>query len=328
MKKQIVFSGVQPTGSVTIGNYIGAIKNFLDYQSNNYASYFCIVDLHALSGNIPKKEMIKNILNLTKTYIALGLDPKNVTLFQQSQIPAHSELMWLLNDYVGIGQLERMTQYKNKSNNSATLNANLLNYPILMAADIILYNTEIVPIGEDQKQHLELTRDIIEKINSHLDLKIPLPTPIIKKNTAKIYSLSDPSKKMSKSDISKSFISLFDNEKAVEKKIKSAITDSLNTIIFDPIKKPGVSNLMIIYSEFSNLSLDEIQIKYKNNNYGIFKKDLIQHINVFLKNFQTKYNSISDEVAYQILEKGTKKARKIATKNLYNIQKELGLKGE
>lgn len=245
---ETIFSGIQPSGTITLGNYIGALKQFVELQ-NEYNCYFCIVDQHAITVPQDRIELRKNIRSLAALYLAVGLDPKKATLFIQSEVPAHAQAGWMMQCIAYIGELERMTQFKDKSTGKEAVTASLLTYPPLMAADILLYNADLVPVGEDQKQHMELTRDLAERFNKKYGDVLTIPGVRIPEVGARIMSLQEPTKKMSKSDPNKkAFITPLDDPKQIEKKIKSAVTDSEGIVKFDKVNKPGISNLLTIYS--------------------------------------------------------------------------------
>lgn len=324
MKKRI-FSGVQPTSFVHIGNYLGAIKNWVQLQ-DEYDSVFCIVDLHALTNPEATKGLQKNILDLAATYLAAGLDPKKCILFVQSQVPEHTELTWLLNTITPVGELERMTQFKEKSQQfKQSINMGLFSYPVLMAADILLYQTDAVPVGHDQKQHVELARMVARKFNHQFGQTFTLPEVLISKNGARIMSLADPAQKMSKS-IPQGCLFMNDSSNSIKDKIKSAVTDSGSEIKYNP-KKPAIVNLMTIYSAFSKMSFNEIEKKYKNKKYADFKNDLAQVVIKGLKPFQEKKKALDKRPTYlkKVLTDGAKKAQKIAQKNLFEAKKKMGL---
>jgi tryptophanyl-tRNA synthetase len=253
-----IFSGIQPSGVITLGNYIGAMRQFVELQ-HEYNCYFCIVDQHAITVPQDRLELRKNIRSLAALYLAVGIDPNKATLFIQSEVPAHAQAGWMLQCIAYIGELERMTQFKDKSAGKEAVSAGLLTYPPLMAADILLYNTDIVPVGEDQKQHIELTRDLAERFNKRYGEIFTIPEARIPKVGARIMSLAYPTKKMSKSDPNKkAFITLLDDAKTIEKKIKSAVTDSDGIIKYDKENKPGITNLLNIYSILANKSIEQL----------------------------------------------------------------------
>ncbi len=324
MKKRI-FSGIQPTGSIHIGNYLGAIKNWVELQEE-YDSIFCVVDLHALTNPEASKGLQKNIYDLATDLMASGLDPKKCTLFVQSHVPEHTELTWLLNTITPIAELERMTQFKDKAKQfKNSINMGLFGYPVLMAADILIYQTNTVPVGEDQKQHVELARIISRKFNNQFGEMFTVPESLVYKSGARIMSLADPSKKMSKS-VPQGCLEMNDSPSVIEEKIKKAVTDSEQGIEYNP-KKPAIANLMTIYSIFSKLSFDEIEKKYKDKGYAEFKKDLADVVIKGLKPFQDKKKELDKNPDYvkKSLADGAKKVQKIAQKNLLEAKKKMGL---
>lgn len=321
-----IFSGIQPSGMITIGNYIGALKQFVALQ-NEYNCYFCIVDQHAITVPQDPKTLQKNIRSLAALYLAVGLDPNKATLFIQSEVPAHAQAAWMLQCISYIGELERMTQFKDKSAGKEAVSAGLLTYPPLMAADILLYNADLVPVGDDQKQHIELTRDLAERFNKKYNDIFTIPEIHLPKVGARIMSLQEPTKKMSKSDPNqKGFISMLDEPKQIEKKIKSAVTDSDGVVKFDKENKPGVSNLMSIYSIFGNISIEDLEKKYDGKGYGEFKTDLAEVIINALQPIQDRYKELidSDELD-NILDEGAEKAALVANKMLRKMEKAMGL---
>lgn len=321
-----IFSGIQPSGMITIGNYIGALKQFVALQ-NEYNCYFCIVDQHAITVPQDPKTLQKNIRSLAALYLAVGLDPNKATLFIQSEVPAHAQAAWMLQCISYIGELERMTQFKDKSAGKEAVSAGLLTYPPLMAADILLYSADLVPVGDDQKQHIELTRDLAERFNKKYNDIFTIPEIHLPKVGARIMSLQEPTKKMSKSDPNqKGFISMLDEPKQIEKKIKSAVTDSDGVVKFDKENKPGVSNLMSIYSIFGNISVEDLEKKYEGKGYGVFKTDLAEVIINALQPIQDRYKELidSDELD-NILDEGAEKAALVANKMLRKMEKGMGL---
>ncbi|MED4016883.1 tryptophan--tRNA ligase [Sutcliffiella cohnii] len=321
-----IFSGIQPSGNVTLGNYIGAMKQFVELQ-DDYNCYFCIVDQHAITVHQDPQQLRKSIKSLAALYLAIGLDPERATLFIQSEVPAHAQLGWIMQCVAYIGELERMTQFKDKSQGKEAVSAGLLTYPPLMAADILLYNTDVVPVGEDQKQHLEITRDLAERFNKKYREVFTIPEVKIPKVGARIMSLQEPTKKMSKSDPNqKSFITLLDEPKQIIKKIKSAVTDSEGIVKYDKENKPGVSNLLSIYSILANVTIEELEQKYEGKGYGDFKQDLANVVVDALAPIQERYNELinSDELD-QILDAGAEKANKVAFKMIKKVEKAMGL---
>ena len=321
-----IFSGIQPSGSVTLGNYIGAIKQFVELQ-NEYNCFFCIVDQHAITVPQDRLQLRKNIKSLAALYIAAGIDPEKSTIFIQSEVPAHAQAGWMMQCVAYIGELERMTQFKDKSNGREAVSSALLTYPPLMAADILLYSADLVPVGEDQKQHLELTRDLAERFNKKYNDILTVPEVRIPKVGARIMSLQDPTKKMSKSDPnSKAFITLLDEPKVIEKKIKSAVTDSEGIVKYDPENKPGVSNLLSIYSILGNVPIAEIEKKFEGKGYGDFKSELAAVVIDALAPLQERYKQLLDsEELDAILDQGAEKANKVAGKMVKKMENAMGL---
>ena len=325
--KKIIFSGVQPTGIAHIGNYLGAIKNWVKLQ-NEYNSIFCIVDLHAITVPQDPQKLRKAILEMAAIYIAAGIDPKKSVIFVQSHVPEHSELAWLLNTITKIPELEWMTQFKDKSQqHKDKVNVGLFDYPVLMAADILLYQTDAVPVGEDQKQHIELARSLARRFNNLYGKSFTVPQPLINKETARIMGLDNPLKKMSKSSANpNNYISLTDSPAIIRQKIKKAVTDSGTTIKYD-LKRPAIVNLMTIYKHFSNLSFEAIEKKYKNKGYAQFKEGLAETIIQGLKSFQEKKSALekNPKELEKILQNGAKKAKAIAQKTLKTAKQKMGL---
>ena len=328
MEKKIVFSGVQPSGALTIGNYIGAIKNFVELQnSGEYNAYYCIVDLHAITIPQIPKELRKNTLDVLALYLAVGIDPDKSTLFIQSHVPAHAELSWVLNTITYMGQLNRMTQYKEKSQKSEeNLNAGLFTYPVLMASDILLYGTDVVPVGDDQKQHLELARDLAQRFNFKYSDTFKVPDPLIKDFGARIMSLQEPESKMSKSDPNEnSFLLLLDGPEVIKRKIKRAVTDNIGVIAYNE-EQLGIKNLLTIYSVFSGKDIPSIVKQYEGMGYGIFKEELAQVIIEGLTPIQERYNQIRNNKDYleRVYKEGAIKAQYEAEKTLRKVYKKVG----
>jgi tryptophanyl-tRNA synthetase len=326
MNKKIVFSGVQPSGSLTIGNYIGALKNFVELQ-DEYECYYCIVDLHAVTVPQIPKDLRSHSLDVLSLYLAVGIDPKKSTLFIQSHVPAHAELGWILNTITYMGQLNRMTQFKEKSKKSdENLNAGLFTYPVLMAADILLYQSDFVPVGEDQKQHLELARDLAERFNSRYSDTFVVPEPLIKEFGARIMSLQDPESKMSKSDRDENaFILMLDNKDAIRRKIRRAVTDSLGIVAYSD-QQPGLKNLLNIYSVLSDKSVDSIVANYDGKGYGEFKDDLADVVIQALSPIQERYKEYRQDKVFleSIYREGADKAEAFAAKTLRKVYKKVG----
>lgn len=324
--KKTVLSLVQPSGEISIGNYLGAIQNFIKLQ-DDYDCYIGVADLHSITVPQVPAELRRRTREVIAIYLALGLDPEKVTLFVQSHNDDHLKLYWVLNSISYMGQLSRMTQFKEKSeDHEENKNAALFTYPTLMAADILLYNADFVPVGIDQKQHLELTRDLAIRFNSRFSETFTIPEPIINQSTMKIMSLRNPEKKMSKSDEDKNAtIFLLDDLNLIKKKIKSAVTDSLGNFEYTD-NQPGLKNLINIYVAFSDLSVEDIVEKYKGQGYGEFKSDLAEVVSEHIGQFQEKYNAIiSDkERLDQILLDGAQRARRKSRKIIDKVYRKVG----
>ncbi|MGO3752177.1 MAG: tryptophan--tRNA ligase [Peptoniphilaceae bacterium] len=328
MDKKIVYSGIQPSGSLTIGNYIGALKNFIGLQ-DDYNCLYCIVDMHAITMPQVPKDLRKNTLDVLALYLAAGLDPEKSIIYIQSHVPQHVELGWMLNSITSMGQLQRMTQFKDKSLKSKEVLAGILNYPILMAADILLYQTDFVPVGEDQRQHIELTRDLAQKFNSRYSDTFTIPDILTPKVGARIMSLQDPRYKMSKSDIDKNaFILLLDSEDDTRRKIKRAVTDSLGEFNYND-EQAGLKNLINIYIAFSGMTSEEIVEKYKNLGYGVFKEDLAELVVEGLRPLRNRFNEIRNNKEYleKVYKEGAEKASYLANKTLRKVYKKMGFIG-
>lgn len=321
-----VFSGVQPTGNIHIGNYLGALKQFVELQDENNCIY-CIVDLHSITLPQDPKVLRKNILDVAALYLAVGLDPQKSIIFVQSMVPGHTELSWILTCNSYTGELSRMTQFKQKSRDSESAPTGLFTYPILMAADILLYDTDVVPVGNDQKQHIEITRDLAERINNKYGKTFVVPDGRFLKEGARIMSLDDPNSKMSKSaENIHSRISLLDDANKIKKSIMRATTDSEGTIRFDMENKPGISNLLNIYSAFSGLQVSDIEKKYEGLGYGDFKKDLVEVTVDAILPIQQRYNEIREsEELVKILKDGAEKANAISEKTISRVKHKFGL---
>lgn len=322
-----VFSGIRPTGEIHIGNYLGAIKNWVPLQ-NKADCVFCIVDLHGITTPYNPKKLQENILELAITYLAAGLNPKKCLFFVQSQVKEHTELAWLLGTITPVAELQRMTQFKEKTKkHPESINAGLLNYPVLMAADILLYQTDLVPVGQDQKQHVELTREIARKFNRKFGRTFKLPRVQLQKIGAKIMSLEDPTKKMSKTDNPKTWIGIFDSSREIKEKIMAAVTDSGKEIIYEPSHKPGISNLLTIYSLFSAKPIKKIENGFRGRGYLEFKEALANLLSHSLSAFREKRKELLKRRSYidQILAAGAKKARTIASATLQAAKQKMGL---
>ena len=320
-----IFSGIQPTNILHIGNYLGAIKNWVELQ-NKYQCVFCVVDLHAMTVKQNPAEFPKNILSMAKTYLACGIDPDKSLIFRQSDVSAHSELAWILNTIAKISELERMTQFKDKSKqHKEGINLGLFDYPVLMASDILLYDTQVVPVGEDQFQHVEITRTLAKRFNQRFGETFILPEAFMTKEGMRIMGLNDPLKKMSKSAASAyNYIGLLDDTDTIRKKIKKAVTDSGSEIKYSE-DKPALQNLINIYSSFSEKKPKEIEKIYEDKGYADFKNDLAEVIINFLIPFQERMAGLSDEKVFKILWDGAEKVRPIAKKKLDEVKKKVGI---
>ena len=325
MNKKIILSGIQPSGELCIGNYLGALKNWKLLQ-NDYDSIFLIVDMHALTVSQIPAELRQRCLKFAALYIACGIEPENSIIAVQSHIHQHAELMWVLNSITYMGELNRMTQFKDKSKNMKNINSALFSYPVLMAADILLYNADLVPVGADQKQHLELARDLAGRFNTKYSETFKIPEPFIPKQGARIMSLQEPNKKMSKSDENmNNIISLLDSESQVIKKINRSVTDSDNKILCKN-DKAGISNLLNIYASVSGRSIIELEQEYDGKSYSEFKSDLSENIIELLKPIQVKYNEIINDKTWleDLLISGSEKASFIARKTMSKVYRKVG----
>ncbi len=322
-----VFSGIQPTGTIHIGNYIGALAQWPKLQNENEC-FFCVVDLHSLTVPYKPSELKGRILEVVAAYIASGIDPEKSAIFIQSRVSEHSELCWLLNTVTPVGDLSRMTQYKEKARKyKKNINAGLLEYPVLMAADILLYQTDIVPIGDDQRQHLELAREIARRFNKRFGTTFKMPKALFPEKGARIMSLSNPREKMSKSDSASNYISLFEKPEDIRKKIMAAQTDSGSEVLYNPQKKPGISNLLTIYSVFSGKEIKEAEKEFAGKNYRSFKESLCGLLVEKLKPFREMKKKMERESEFfqKIIEKGEKKARLEAEKTMAEVRSKMGL---
>lgn len=326
-KKQIMLSGIQPTGIFTLGNYIGAIKNWRKVQDEYNCLYF-IANLHSLTVRNNPQQLKELTLNCVALLLACGIDVKKSILFIQSHVPEHAELSWVLQCYTQFGELSRMTQFKDKSlKNADNVNAGLFGYPVLMAADILLYQSDFVPIGADQKQHLEITRDIANRFNKLYGQTFKLPNPYIPESGGRVMSLADPTSKMSKSDKNlNGFISVLDSTDVIISKFKKAVTDSESKIYFND-KKPGISNLLTIYSTLTDMEVHEVEEKFRDKGYGEFKLAVGELVAETLKPIQNKYNQLSKDKDYlkEICVKGSQKASEIAKKTLKSVYDKIGV---
>ncbi|MCD6232900.1 tryptophan--tRNA ligase [bacterium] len=321
-----IFSGIRPSGELHIGNYLGAIKQWIELQEKEEC-VFCIADLHATTTPYQPNQLSKAVFATAVTYISAGLDPEKCILFVQSKVKEHTELTWLLGTITPVGDLKRMTQFKEKSKEHPQyVNAGLLNYPLLMASDILLYQTDLVPVGKDQSQHVELTREIARRFNKKFGETFKIPKVLLSKGE-KIMSLKNPTKKMSKTDNPQTYIGLFDKPEAIKKKIYSAKTDSEKEIKFDVKRKPGISNLLAIYSLFSGFPIKEIEKEFKEKGYQVFKEKLAQLLIEKLEPFRRKKKELELHPDYleKVLEDGRKRAQAIAQQTMEKVRKKMGL---
>lgn len=321
-----ILTGIKPTGQLTLGNYIGVLKHLPKEVERGECFYF-IADLHALTLPIDPEVLRQNSIDLACFYMAAGLDTSKVTLFLQSSVSAHSEMNAIMQNYLYMGELSRMTQFKDKSAKmkESAIGLGLFAYPVLMASDIILYDASIVPVGEDQKQHVELTRDLVNRFNNRYGEILTMPKPEMRKVGARIMSLSDPTKKMSKSD-PKGDIFLKDDLAVVRKKIMSAVTDSGSEVKYDVENKPGISNLLTIYASLKEISIEEAEKEFAGSRYGDFKKAVADVVVNELEGFQKKYREILESKAYEkVLIEGAKRANEVANKTLSRVKKAIGL---
>ncbi len=321
-----IFSGIRPTGELHIGNYLGAIRQWLELQEKNEC-LFCIVDLHAITTPFSPDRLQQNIIKLATAYLATGLNPEKSIIFVQSQIKEHAELAWLLGSFTPLGELRRMTQFKEKTKRHPEhVNAGLLNYPLLMAADILLYQTEAVPVGKDQQQHVELTRQIARNFNKKFGEVFKIPKVLLSEGQ-KIMSLQNPRKKMSKTDDPRGCIDLFEEPAEIQKKVMAAVTDPGKKIKYQPERQPGISNLLTIYSLFSGKSIKFLEKKFENKGYEAFKKSLIKVLIDALEPFRKKQKELSSREVYvrEILQQGRKRAEVIAQSTITEVKKKMGL---
>ena len=328
-KKKVIFSGVQPSGNITLGNYLGAIKNWVDFQ-DDYNCIYAMMDLHTITVRQTPAELRKRTLELLALYIACGIDPEKSTLFIQSQNPAHAELGWVLDCYTYMGELQRMTQFKDKSAKHAdNINAGLFTYPVLMAADILLYQTDLVPVGRDQMQHIEICRDIAQRFNALYGDVFTIPEGFIPKSGASVMSLQEPTKKMSKSDENpKAYISMLDDINVIAKKIKSAVTDSEGVIEYreNDETKAGINNLLSIMSAVSGRDIKEVAAEYASKGYGEFKADVAEAVVETIRPIRGEYDRIVKDKAYltAVCKNGAEKARYISQRTLNKVYKKVG----
>lgn len=323
--KSTLVSGIQPTGRLHIGNYLGALKNFVDLQNlGRYDCHFVIVDMHSLTEHIPQKEQRRNIYELAADFLAAGIDPKKSIFFQQSQVPAHAELTWVLSSLTPMGELNRMTQFKDKSDRHGA-NVGLFTYPVLMASDILLYDPKVVPVGEDQLQHLELARTLARKFNERYGRTFVEPKPLLTE-APRVMNLLNPAKKMSKSDPN-GCVFLDDEPNIVANKIRRAVTDSGSEVIFDPIGKPAVANLLRIYAAVGDTTVKRLETKYRGVGYGTFKRELADTLVAHLTPMRERKKKLvcDPEKIRRILNSGSKQANKIANDKFLEVKRKIGL---
>lgn len=327
IQKPTLLSGIQPSGHLALGNYVGAMRNWVNLQQD-YQGIFIVVDLHAITVRQKPADLRKRCLSFAAQYLAAGIDPEQNTIFIQSHVHQHAELAWVLNCYTYMGELNRMTQFKDKSQrHEENINAGLYSYPALMAADILLYQSDLVPVGADQKQHLELTRDIANRFNNTYSPTFKVPEPFIPKAGARIMSLQDPEKKMSKSDTNENnYIALLDPPDVLTRKIKRAVTDSGREITPDSLNNPGISNLINIYSALNDSSPNDVANHFAGHQYSSFKGELTDSLVQLLEPFQNRYDKIIGEKGYlsSILDEGSKRAGYLASKTMSKVYRKLG----
>lgn len=324
--KKIIFSGIQPSGTLTLGNYIGALRNF-KLLEDEYQCIYCVVDMHAITVRQDPAALRRRCLELAAIYIASGLDPKKNIIYCQSHVSGHAELAWILNCFTYMGELQRMTQFKDKAQKHAdNINAGLFTYPTLMAADILLYQTDLVPIGADQKQHLELTRDIAQRFNGVYGDVFTVPEGYFGKVGSRIMSLQDPTRKMSKSDPEDTFISLLDPPDAIRRKVKRAVTDSESDIRFDPVNKPGVSNLLSIIAALTGQSVEEAAAELQGQGYGKLKDRVSECVIETLAPLQSEHKRLMADKAYLqgVLKENAEIANHMALRTLRKVQRKVG----
>jgi tryptophanyl-tRNA synthetase len=321
-----IFSGVQPTGNVHLGNYLGALRNWVALQ-HEYESFFCIVNLHAITSRQDPKLLAEKTRELARIYLAVGIDPKVSTIFIQSEVAEHAELTWILNCIARMSELERMTQFKDKARKSENVAVGVFDYPVLMASDILLYQTDLVPVGEDQKQHLELTRDLSIRFNRDYGETFRVPEPFIPKVGARIMSLSDPANKMSKSDDdANGCVRLLDDADSIQRKFKRAVTDSGTAIKFDA-SRPAITNLLTIFQLLTGETPEQVEANFSNKGYAQLKQELAETTIAFLEPLQKTVRAIDDSELTRILAEGANKARGIASQTLAAVKEKMGIAG-
>ncbi len=326
-KKPILLSGIQPSGHLALGNYVGAMRNWVQMQ-HDYLGIFMVVDMHAITVRQKPADLRNRCLSFAAQYLAAGVNPDDNVIFIQSHVPQHAELAWVLNCYTYLGELNRMTQFKDKSKrHDDNINAGLYSYPALMAADILLYQTDLVPVGADQKQHLELTRDIANRFNNTYSPTFKVPEPFIPKAGARIMSLQDIDKKMSKSDKNENnYISLLDPPDVLRRKIKRAVTDSAREITAESLTQPGIGNLLSIFAVLNELQPTEVVSRFEGQQYSGFKGELADSLVAFLEPFQDRYDKIMGDKSYltSVLDEGAKRARYMASKTMSKVYRKIG----
>jgi tryptophanyl-tRNA synthetase len=326
VERTTVFSGIQPTGNVHLGNYLGALRNWVKLQEE-YDCIYCVVDLHAITTPFDPAEFTRDRLESAKVLIAAGVDPERSLFYFQSQVPQHTELAWILSSITSTGQLNRMTQFKEKADKAGS-NLGLYAYPVLMAADILLFRAGAVPVGEDQKQHLELTRDLVERFNHRFGDEFPMPEPIIPERGARIMSLQDPTSKMSKSDPDdNSRILVLDDPDTIRARLKRAVTDSEAEVRYDWAAKPGVSNLIEILSLFTGAPIESIEAEYGTTGYGKFKDVVAEAVIAGLAPIRSAYREMDDADVARIMQRGALDARTKAEGFQQRVRKRVGLSG-
>lgn len=324
--KPRIFSGVQPTGNIHLGNYLGAFRNWVRLQ-DDYDAIYCIVDLHAMTVEYDPAELEASRVDTAKVLMALGVDPERSLLYTQSQVPDHAELAWILSNMTPMGVLNRMTQFKDKTDKGVAANLGLYSYPVLMAADILLYRANLVPIGDDQRQHLEMTRDLAERFNNRFDDVFPIPEAYIPDTSARVMSLTEPTSKMSKSDEQvKSRISVLDDPDVIRKRIRSAVTDSDPEVRYDVVAKPGISNLLQIMSGCTGQSVDDLVAEYADSGYGVFKNAVAEAVVEELAPFKAAYTALSNGDVRSVLRSGGFKANELVQPYQLEVRRAVGVK--
>ena len=325
--KHTVFSGVQPTGNIHLGNYLGAFRNWVALQDDpEIEPIYCIVDLHGMTNPYDPKEFEAARLETAKVLLAIGIDPDRSLFYMQSQVPQHPELAWILGTVTPMGVLNRMTQYKEKTEQGVPASLGLFSYPVLMAADILILRADLVPVGDDQRQHIEMTRDLAERFNNRFGEVFPIPDGLVPETSARVMSLTDPMTKMSKSDPNvKSRIDLLDSPDEVRKKIMSAVTDSEPTVRYDPVEKPGISNLLEIMSACTSRSIDDLAAEYRDGGYGVFKEAVAEAVIAELAPIRAAYETLDDDEVARILQRGALDARTRAEAYQQEVRNATGL---